>query len=255
MKTIILISLFTVSAFAQFVANGFEPEDDLNVGGDIFSDFNEDLEAAKQMEDERFYRYGRFVNFHIGLGFTSFTGNRGIAYEDDNPSFGLGLTYFLDFQNAFVLGFQYSRHRMFINTFVNQYPNEVLGAVETQMLRPYFGYRYYVDTSDLGTALTYSNPYVVGRVEYWYQTNTFRNRDIDDDAGGNIGTSLGFGFEFPIEIKETYLNAEFLYHFATFFDELTQDYRQIPDNPDSTGGFNDLRGNVLSLFFSYTISW
>ena len=35
-------------------------DDDLNVGGDIFTDFSEDVENAKLVEDERFYRYGRF---------------------------------------------------------------------------------------------------------------------------------------------------------------------------------------------------
>lgn len=35
-------------------------DDDLNIGGDIFNDFNESLDEAQVVEDERFYRYGRF---------------------------------------------------------------------------------------------------------------------------------------------------------------------------------------------------
>lgn len=41
------------------------------------------------------------------------------------------------------------------------------------MLRAYFPYRYYIDTADLGVAITYSNPYLITRFEYWYMTNKF----------------------------------------------------------------------------------
>jgi len=45
---------------------------------------------------------------------------------------------------------------------------------------------------------------------------------------------------------------EFLYHTVNFFDKYTQNYR--PDT-GSTGGFDDLSGNVFTLFLSYTINW
>ena len=43
-------------------------EDDLNISGDIFSDFNEDIESSKIFEDERFYRYGRFYSLAMSMG-------------------------------------------------------------------------------------------------------------------------------------------------------------------------------------------
>ena len=252
--------------FGQASPLGFEDDEDLNIGGDIFRDFNEDLEATQVMEDERFYRYGRFFGVNLGLGFTTFTDNRGLAYEDNHPTFNFSLNYFLDFQNAVVLGIAYSKHTMFIDTFVNGSKSQIIGAVETNMLRPYIGFRYYVDTSDLGTAITYSNPYFVGRVEYWYQTNVFvERRNLSDQSGGGLGTGLGFGLEFPIELRQTYLNIEFLYHKVNFFDKFTQDYRQIPEgeeeeddegNPlESEFGFDDLRGDVFTLMINYNISW
>jgi hypothetical protein len=246
--------------------NGF-PEDDINVSSDIFQDFNEDLEANQVMEDERFYRYARFYSVMLGIGFTTFTDNRGIAYEDNHPSFNFGLLYFLDFQNAFIMGIAYSKHTMFIDTYVNSSPTQIIGAVETNMLRPYVGFRYYIDTTDLGTAITYSNPYFVGRVEYWYQTNVFTERDgFSDKEGGGLGMGIGAGLEFPIEIKKTYFNVEFLYHTVSFFDKYTQDYRQIPaDDISQTGcnggpcesdyGYDDLRGDVITIMFNYVISY
>jgi len=248
-------------AFAQ-MQGGFDDVDDLNVGGDIFSDFNEDLEASQVMEDERFYRYSRFFGVNLGLGITSFTGNRGLAYTDNHPSYSLTLMYFLNFQNVFILGFEYSKHTMFIDTYVNGHSDQIIGAVETSMLRPFIGFRYYLDTSDLGTAITYSNPYFVGRVEYWYQTNTFsENPNLSDVNGGGIGTGIGFGLEFPIELKKSYFNVEFMYHTANFFDKYTQDYRQIDANDitdsekPSEYGYDDLTGDVITVFFSYNISW
>lgn len=252
---IIMFSLISFAALAQSPNELIE--DDFDVGGDIFSDFNEDLEASQVMEDERFYRYSRFFGVNIGVGFTSFTGNRGLAYTDNHPSFSLSLMYFIDFRNVFVMGFEYSKHTYFVDGFVNG-NDEQIGAVETNMLRPFFGFRYYIDTADLGTAITYSNPYFVGRLEYWYQTNIYvDNEDLSDDSGGGIGTGFGVGLEFPIEIKKTYFNVELKYHVVNFFDKNTTDF-QTPDA--STGNepgntFDNLNGDAITFFMSYNISW
>ena len=270
MKIIPLILLIiSFPSWGQGVGSLFPAdEDEFDVGGDIFQDFNEDLESSQVMEDERFYRYSRFFGVNLGLGTTTFTDNRGLAYVDNDPSYHFSLIYFLDFQTAFVMGLEYSRHTMFIDTFVLGSATQIIGAVQTSFLRPFFGYRYYVDTSDLGTAITYSNPYFVGRIEYWYQTNEFPEADnLDDENGGGLGTGVGFGLEFPIELKKSYFNIEFLYHFVNYFDKFTDDYRQIPDelerdDPDNPGqkleseyGFQDLRGDSLSIMLNYHISW
>ena len=177
-------------------------------------------------------------------------------------SSSLAVMYFINFRTVFTMGFEHSQHTAFIDTFVNGSPNELIGAVESSFLRPFFGVRQYIDTTNLGTAITYSNPYFVGRLEYWYQTNRFpENDNISDEAGGGLGTGLGFGLEFPIELKQTYFNVEFLYHVVNFFDKFTQDFRQIDDpnhdqaNFPSEFGFEDLTGDVISVFMSYNVSW
>ena len=231
-------------------------EDDLTIDGDIFNDFNEDLEATQVLEDERFYRYGRFFQANIGLGLTTFTGNRGAAYTDNHPTFHLSVAFFLSFQAALTLGLEYSKHTMFIDTKVNQYRDEIIGAVETSFLRPFVGFRYYMDTTDLGTAITYSNPHLIGRLEYWYQTNKFtERRTLPDQEGGGIGLGVGGGLEFPIEIKKSYISVEALFHTVNFFDKFTQDYRQIPNDADSKYGYDDLTGNALTLVMTYNFTW
>lgn len=258
----ITLSCLSIKLYAQHMIPGMEYEDDFNVGGDIFNDFNEDLEASQVMEDERYYRYGRFFGVNLGLGYVTFSGNRGLAYNDNPPAFHISTMYFFDFLSALDIGIEYTKHTMIIDTAVAGSPTETVGAVDVSMIVPYIAYRYYVDTSDLGTAITYSNPYFVGRFEYWYQTNKFReNKNLTDESGGGVGVGLGIGLEFPIEIKKTYFNVEFLWHNVNFFDKYTDDFRQIPadqiepGDPSSDYGYDSLTGYVYSLMCTYNITW
>lgn len=256
--TLISILLFSFKGFAQSSDQvSQELEDDTVSNGDIFSDFNEDLESSQVLEDERFYRYGRFFSVNLGGGLTTFTGNRGQAYDDNHPTFHLSVNYFLDFQKAILLGVEYSKHTMLLDTAVHGYPGlGKIGAVVTDMTRLFVGYKYYFDTTDLGTAITYSNPYLVGRLEYWYQKNKFLDKkSFEDVSGGGIGTGLGFGFEFPVELKASYVDVEFLYHVVNFFDKFSQDYAQQPGDPKSTYGYDDLTGNVITVIITYNFTW
>ena len=269
-----MLKLFFILLFCPLLALGQsddqitrEIEDDLDTSGDIFTDFNEDLESAQVLEDERFYRYGRFFSVNVGGGFTTFTGNRGVAYTDSPPTFHLSANYFINFQSAILLGVEYSKHTMVLDTKVNGYQDiPRLGAVVTDMTRVFTGYKYYIDTTDLGTAITYSNPHLIGRFEYWYQTNKFIDQEdiIPRQKGGGIGMGVGAGLEFPIELKKSYVSVQALYHVVNFFDRFTQDYRQVVDNTStggvdesegSTFGYDDLTGNVLSLIISYNFTW
>lgn len=245
-------------AFSQVASDPFQiEEDDLNIGGDIFSDFNEDIESTQMAEDERFYRYGRFFTFQLGIGLTTFDGNRGIAYNNDPPTYNLGVNYFLDFRNSFGMGVEYSKHNMFVDSPVVGYPNFVdpgVGFIDISMLRVYFSSRYYIDTSDLGTAITYSNPYLTLRLEYWYRTAKFRDQEdrIPNETGGGLGVGLGGGLEFPIKIKESYLGVELLWHSVAFDDKFTQNFRALDGG---TYNVDDLTGNVYSVMTSYVINW
>lgn len=250
-------SLFPGHLYAQEAANDIfsADDDDLNVGGDIFNDFNEEIEDAKLVEDERFYRYGRFFSFNLSLGLTTFDGNRGLAYENLPPTYGVSFTFFKDFQSALGLGFEFSKHSMFLKSAVLGFPDttEPPGYVDVSQLRVFFSYRYYIDTANLGTAITYSNPYFIARMEYWYTTNEYVDQtELAKDTGGGLGTALGFGLEFPIEIKESYIGLEFLFHSVAFHDKNTQRY--APQQPGEYG-FNDLGGNVYSTMVSYIFNW
>lgn len=249
-------SLYSERLFAQAGPDSADigiDEDDISLSGDIFTDFNEELDASKITEDERYYAYGRFFSFNIGLGLTNFTGNRGIAYENDPPSYGIGLHYFMDFHSAFGIGVEYSKHHFFIEQPVHAYNPDPPGLIEVGMLRTFFSYRYYVDTANLGTAITYSNPYLTSRLEYWYTTNKFVDQtDLPNKSGGGLGFGLGGGLEFPIAFRESYINIEFLYHTVNYFDKYTQDYRPVTG---SNYGYDDLTGDAYSTMIYFVLGW
>lgn len=256
---IFLLNLGLVSA--QFDgADPFSAEDeDLNIGGDIFSDFNEDIESAQIAEDERFYRYGRLFSIQFGVGVTTFSGNRGLAYEDKLPSLSLGYNYFKDFQNSFGLGVAYSRHAFFLGVgdqyrgFVNN--DRFLGTVNVSMIRVFFNFRHYIETANLGTAITYSNPYLTGRMEYWYVSNKFSaSAETLDDNGGAFGFGIGGGLDFPVELRESYINVEMLMHFVPYHDIDTANY-QCKYAECEANTFEDLSGNAFTTTVSYVINW
>jgi hypothetical protein len=231
-------------------------EGDLNVGGDIFSDFNEDLDSTQIAEDERFYRYGRYFSFNIGLGMTTFDGNRGNAYDNQHPSYNVFFNAFMNFQNSFTLGFGYSKHFLDAPLPTVGHKDEPARSVQINMLRVFFGYRYYLDTTNLGTALTYSNPYSTFRLEYWYQTNKY-DPDINEPnkQGGGLGFAIGGGLEFPVRLRESYINVEALIHSVNFFDKDTREWQSLSDGTSQGFGYDDLKGNVYSIFINYVIHW
>jgi hypothetical protein len=260
-KRRLLLTIFTLLCSSSIYAQGINfdmDDDDLNIGGDIFSDFNEDLENSKILEDERFYKYGRFFSVQFSMGTTTYSGNRGKAYEDQPPSLGFGVNYFSDFHSSFGMGVEFSKHRMFLSGATVGYgdptnPEQPVGFVEVDMVRAYMSYRHYIDTANLGTAVTYSNPYLTSRFEYWYQTNTFIDQSsIAEETGGGIGFAFGGGLEFPIKIKESYIGVEALWHTVNFPDKYTNKYAPLPGE---SFGYEDLTGDVYSFMVSYVLSW
>ncbi len=231
-----------------------EMDDDLNIGGSIFSDFQEDVESSQILEDERFYRYGRFFSVNAGIGHTTFGGNRGSAYEDKIPSFHLSVTYFMNFTSAVNFGLEYSKHSMFIDFQSRRFPSRTdIGTIDIAIIRPFLAYRYYFDTSNLNSIFSYSNPYFAARLEYWFQTSTFKDQpSIDTEKGGGVGAGLGFGLEFPLEFKKRYLGLEALIHPVSYYDA---DVTGWGPSPTTKIGYDDLKGLGYTVMLTFNITW
>jgi len=256
MKILLFILLLTpITLFAQ--GDPFAgQQDDLKIGGDIFSDFNDNVEANDQMEDERYYRYGRFFSFSLGIGVNQFDGNRGAAYIQDPPVINFGLNYFKDFKTSFGIGFDIARNHFVLDYVPKVTPNQggAIGTINVNHLTAYFSYRYYFETANLGTAVTYANPYFTFRVEYWYQTINFQDINEPDQVGGGLGFALGGGFEFPLKIKESYLGVEGLIHAVNLPDKFSNKWSNNDPNAVNKG-IQDFTGNAYSVMISYVMSW
>jgi hypothetical protein len=260
----LVFTLFSSGGYGQNMDEG-DISNDLDMSSGIFSDFEEDLASRQVQEDERFYRYGRFVSMTMGFGLTTFGGNRGKAFHDENPTFSMGLVYFSDFRNAFNMGIEHSRHTIYLDTPVksNAVSSNPYGAIDVQLLRPFLAYRYYFETADLGSILTYANPYLIGRIEYWYETKKYRDYDGQDTVKeGGLGASVGAGIEIPTDLDKSFVGFQMLMHKVQLPDNNTEEYQAADAADDATYcqthkcyGYSDLQGLGYSFITSYVISW
>lgn len=253
---VLLILFFGFVTKAQVDNWSSNFDDDLSSeSNNIFSDFQEDVGTKEVQEDERFYRYGRFVSTAFGMGLTSFTGNRGKAYHDQHPTLSVGFIYFSDFQSAFGIGIEYSKHFMYLDNPTIDTADESYGTIEVTFLRPHLAYRYYLDTSDLSSLLTYANPYFIGRLEYWYQSRKFSDYDGSSDSNGSVGASLGMGIELPIDLKKNFIGLQFLAHKVTLEDTDNGQFDIGNCSGEKCYGYTDLKGMGYSIITSYLFSW
>ena len=77
---------------------------------------------------------------------------------------------------------------------------------------------------------------------------------MPDDSGGGLGLALGFGLEFPIEIKESYWGIECLLHSVNLPDKNTNRYQPSPVGSNGPG-YDDLGGNAYSVMVNYVFNW
>ncbi|MBF0298915.1 MAG: hypothetical protein HQK51_09360 [Oligoflexia bacterium] len=196
----------------------------------------------------------RVYSFNISSGLTTFSGNRGDAYEDKGPSLGLSFLYYFNKKMAIGIGTAYSKHYMLVNSPTRGF-SQGAGLIEVSMLESFVLYRYYVnfDSTATNKFIQYTNPYLTTRAEFWNQTNKYVDlTNSPNDTHNSLGVALGGGFEFPIKVARSYIGIEALYHFVNFQDTYTQLYRPVDG---SSEGYNDLTGNVMTLFASYVVGW
>jgi opacity protein-like surface antigen len=196
------------------------------------------------------------------MGWTTFDGERGQAFEDNSsPGFGLGVNYYFESNITFGFGFNYSQNFFTIDEPVFGYPdpNTLPGNITVDNWRYYMSLRYYVDTSNLGSAITFANPYLIGRLEYWDVTYKYKNQPMyQDEKGKGLGWAFGLGLQFPLKMKEYNIGVEFLAHSVNWSDKFTQKYAPIEDEngqPVTGYGYEDLNGMAFDLFVGFNLAF
>jgi len=216
-----------------------EPEDlDSADGGDFkksphaeFGEFNEEEDEAS---DTRFFQHGRFFGVSAGLGFQGVTGNRGLLWQGGFPTIDVKFHYWFDFQFALDIAF-YSAPHFYVNPTSSS-------RVNASMVMFGVDLKYYIPTKNLGAALTFAGPYLVGGFGGYTKSETdVTSATVTPDA--SIGVGIGWGLEFVIRHRKTYFQLENKFHFVNFNDRLST--RFAPTIADLGGVFYTLTGSLL----------
>ena len=183
-----------------------------------------------------FFQFGRFFGVSLGLGTEFADGYRGTLWQGGFPLVDFKFHYWFDFNLAIDMGFSIASH--FYDTKANN-----IGRVDVSMFHPAFDLKYYFDTKNLGSAISFSNPYIIVGAGSFTKTENFLLLGQQDSTSG-LGLSLGAGLEFVIAPKKTYLAIEGKMHFVRFKDTYTTLF-QSQGLPNLTGNFYTMTCNLL----------
>ena len=216
-----------------------EEEDFMNTPFTNYGEFNQEKEED---EDLKFFQNGRFAGVSAGLGFQSVTGNRGLLWQGGFPLVDLKVHYWFDFNFAIALGV----------SFVNAYYQSPtgLGHVDVSMTRVGLDLKYYFDTKNMGAAISFANPYLIGGLGAFSKNETYQtSQNVDSET--SVGFDLGAGLEFTLSPRKSYFELEGKVNLVNFNDTYTQKYQGSNSSPQ----LQDLTGAFLTLTASLLFTW
>lgn len=196
-----------------------------------YGEFNEDEDEAEQTQ---FLQYGRFFGLSLGIGTHGATGNRGSLWNGGFPSLEFKLHYWFNFSFALQMGFSTAPHFYTKNN----------AKTDVRMNRLGIDLKYYVDTRDLSSAITFIGPYLLigGGAYTKAETNTGSETS---DRDNSFGFTAGGGLEFTLSPKKVYVFFEGRYDFVSFKDSNSPDFQTSNGLPDLNGDFYTLLGGIL----------
>ena len=186
-----------------------------------------------------FFQFGRFFGISIGLGTEFADGYRGTLWQGGFPLVDFKFHYWFDFNLALDMGFYIVSH--FYDTRANN-----LGRVDVSVFHPGFDLKYYFDTKNLSSAISFSSPYLTIGVGSYTKTENYLILGQQDSSTG-LGLSLGAGLEFVINPKRTYISLEGKAHFVRFKDTYTTTFQ--------SQGLPNLTGNLYTVTCNLLLTW
>lgn len=248
LKLGLLALIFSGSAAMGFAADpGAPPSASKKVeepatGDDIiqgpFSEYGEFDSSEDEASDEKFFQYGRFFGIGLGVGSTTATGNAGKLYQGGFPTVAFRIDYWFDFQFAFRLAVENSKHNY------NQPPD---GLSEVNLFRMLFQVKYYFDTRDLSAPITFIGPHLIAGGGLYQRTDNVGAGNGDSTTSNTVATqtifgfNAGGGFELTLKPKKTYIQLEAMIHMVQWGDQYDTRFAKA-GIPDRTG--NWITGNI-----------
>lgn len=202
-----------------------------------FGEFNEDTEEEA---DARFYAFGRFFGVSVGAGYQGVTGNRALLWQGGFPVFELKVHYWFDFNLAMDLGFYTTSHFF-------EASDGMGGHFDVAFKRIGMNLKYYFDTQNAGSAITFASPYVTLGIGQFFKDQTSA-KVTTTDTDNSLGYSFGGGLEFVMSPRRSYFTIEAKVHLVNFKDTYSSTYKSIT-------GANDLTGALYSTTASILFTW
>lgn len=180
-----------------------QPEED-DFGNTPFTEYGEFNEEADEEQDNKFMQYGRLFGVSLGLGFQGVTGQRGAIYDGGFPLIDLKVHYWFDFNlamdmNVFTVAHHYTAYADGVKT--SPYREDVT------IIRLGLDLKYYFETKNLSSAISFANPYVLIGGGYFSKTQV-NSSDQVSDSDSAIGLTAGAGLEFPLKQRKAYFALE-----------------------------------------------
>jgi len=235
-----LVSSVSFAADAGGKGNVYTPEDD-DFSNSPFTEYGEFNEEDEEAADTKFFQYGRFFGVSLGLGFEGVTGNRGYLWQGGFPMLDFKVHYWFDFNLALDLGFFTTPH--FFQIEETQGEGERTNAT---LSRLGINLKYYFDTKNMSSALSFANPYLLLGAGSFTKTQTASSEEATPDSDSAFGVSAGAGLEFTLKPRKAFFAIEGKIHAVNFKDTRTNELQNTALGLDDlTGYFYTVSGNFL----------
>jgi hypothetical protein len=210
------------------------PEED-DYSNTPFTEYGEFNEEEVEAAETKFFQYGRFFGFSLGMGYQGVTGGRGLLYQGGFPLLDMKLHYWFDFNLALDINF---------HTAGNHFSTADRGDIDVNILMVGIDLKYYFDTKNLSAPIAASSPYLIVGFGPMTKTEHYANQSVTTPAETSMGLAAGGGLEFTISPRRTFFELEGKFYYAKYNDTYTQVYRSLGID-DLTGLFYTVTGSVL----------
>ena len=201
-----------------------------------FTEYGEFNQSRDEETDSQFLQFGRFFGISVGLGIEAADGNRGLLWQGGFPMVYFKVHYWFDFNLALNIGFYTASHYFTI-------PGT--GQVNISMFRAGLDLKYYINTKDLSSTITFASPYFLVGVGAFSKSEYVPTVGATPTTLTSMGVSAGAGLEFTLSPKKTYIELEGKMNYVPFYDSGSTAYLASKNIPNLNGNFWTISSSLL----------
>jgi hypothetical protein len=211
-----------------------DPDDYTTTPFTSYGEFNQ--QGQEEENDIRFFQFGRLFGVSIGLGLEAVDGNRGLLWQGGFPLIDFKVHYWFDFNLALNIGIYTANHNFTV-------PGT--GQVNVSMIRGGLDLKYYLNTKNLSSAITFASPYFLLGV------GSFTKSEYTPLIGSipttlqSLGVSAGMGLEFTLAPRMSYIEFEGKINYVPFYDSGSTAYLASKNIPNLNGNFWTFSSSLL----------